>query len=177
MWFGMTAIRALQGDITTQNVDAVVNAANSALAGGGGVDGAIHRAGGPVISKQCRAWVTAHGPLPTGQAMITDAGDMPARYVIHTVGPIWGDQPPEMSGRLLADCYRNSLDLAAAHDCGVVAFPNISTGVYRFPKAEAAEVSIATVSEWIEENPVFDEILFVCFDLENLFVYRELLQV
>jgi O-acetyl-ADP-ribose deacetylase (regulator of RNase III) len=172
----MTAIRALQGDITTQQVDAVVNAANSALAGGGGVDGAIHRAAGPVISTQGRAWVTAHGPLATGQAMITDAGGMAARYVIHTVGPIWGEQPAEMSSRLLADCYRNSLDLAAAHDCAVVAFPSISTGAFGYPKREAAEVAVTAVTEWTEQNPVLEKVVFVCFQLENLSIYEELLR-
>lgn len=171
----MTSIRALQGDITTQTVDAVVNAANSALAGGGGVDGAIHRAGGRVISTQCHAWVRAHGPLPTGQAMITDAGDLPARHVIHTVGPIWDEQPAEISARLLADCYRNSLELAAAHDCAIVAFPSISTGVYRYPKMEAAEIAISTVSSWTRANSSLDEIRFVCHDEANLMIYGGLL--
>lgn len=171
----MTTIRSLRGDITELAVDAIVNAANSRLAGGGGVDGAIHRAGGPVIGEQCREWVSAHGPLPTGAAMVTDAGDLPARYVIHTVGPIWGDQEPEESRSLLASCYEASLDRARERGVASVAFPNISTGVYGFPKREAAPVALTAVREWVASNQGMEEIVFVCFDEENHSLYSELL--
>jgi O-acetyl-ADP-ribose deacetylase (regulator of RNase III) len=171
----MTDISARQGDITTIEVDAIVNAANSRLAGGGGVDGAIHRAGGPVIAEQCRAWVSAHGRLPTGEAMSTDAGDLPARLVIHTVGPIWGEHEPEEARTLLASCYTNSLDLARERNCAKVAFPNISTGVYGFPKRDAAEVAVAAVEQWADDDDAIEEVIFVCFDDENLGIYSELL--
>lgn len=171
----MTEIRARKGDITKSNVDAIVNAANSRLAGGGGVDGAIHRAGGPVIAEQCRAWIAEHGRLPTGDAMVTDGGDLPARFVIHTVGPVWGQHDPEESRALLASCYTSSLDAADDHGCASVAFPNISTGVFGFPKLDAGEVAVAAVRSWVEENATLEEITFVCFDDENLAIYSELL--
>lgn len=171
----MTDIRAHKGDITAMAVDAIVNAANSRLAGGGGVDGAIHRAGGPVIAEQCREWIAEHGRLSTGNAMVTDAGDLPARFVIHTVGPIWGDHDPEESRALLASCYTNSLDAAFDRDCLTVAFPNISTGVYGFPKRDAGEVAVAAVQDWVDENDDLEEVTFVCFDDENLAIYSELL--
>lgn len=158
------------------DVDGIVNAANSGLAGGGGVDGAIHRAGGPVIAEQCREWIAAHGPLPTGEAMVTDAGDLPSRLVIHTVGPIWADHEPDEARSLLASCYTNSLALARQHQCGTVAFPNISTGVYGFPKEEAARVSIAATKGWTGEHDDIDEVMFVCFDDDNFGIYSELLE-
>lgn len=156
-------------------VDAIVNAANSRLAGGGGVDGAIHRAGGPVIAEQCREWIAEHGRLPTGDAMVTDGGNLPARFVIHTVGPIWGDHDSEESRALLASCYTTSLDAASDRDCVTVAFPNISTGVYGFPKRDAGEVAVAAVRGWVEERGDIEEITFVCFDDENLAIYSELI--
>jgi len=171
----MTDIRAITGDITTQEVDAIVNAANSRLAGGGGVDGAIHSAGGPSILEECRIWVSQNGPLPTGAAMATTGGRLPARVVIHTVGPIWGDHQPAESRRLLATCYRSSLDLAVEHGCTTVALPNISTGVYGFPKREAGEVAVRTVGEWVKAEVRLDRIVFVCFEAENLAIYSELL--
>lgn len=171
----MTEISAKKGDITTIAVDVIVNAANSKLAGGGGVDGAIHRAGGPVIAEQCRDWIANHGHLPTGAAMVTDAGDLPARLVIHTVGPIWGEHEPEQARSLLASCYASSLDLAHEQSCATVAFPNISTGVYGFPKRDAAEVAVAAVARWVDEGEGIDRIVFVCFDDENLEIYSELL--
>jgi O-acetyl-ADP-ribose deacetylase (regulator of RNase III) len=171
----MTSITAIQGDITTFSVDAIVNAANPQLAGGGGVDGAIHRTGGPSILEECRGWVSEHGILPTGEAMITGAGDLPARHVIHTVGPIWGRHDRGEAQALLASCYRNSLDLALASDCRSVAFPNISTGVYGFPKDLAAETAVNAVMDWTTGEPSIDEILFVCFDAENLGLYEDLL--
>jgi O-acetyl-ADP-ribose deacetylase (regulator of RNase III) len=171
----MTSITTTQGDLTTFAVDAIVNAANPPLAGGGGVDGAIHRAGGPSILEECQRWVSEHGPLPTGEAMITGAGELPARYVIHTVGPVWGRHPEDEAADLLTSCYRNSLDLAVDSACRSVAFPNISTGVYGFPKQLAAETAVGAVRDWMTGDPPFDEVLFVCFDRENLGLYEVLL--
>ena len=166
----MSALRAELGDITTYDVDAIVNAANTSLLGGGGVDGAIHRAGGPSILEECRAIVARQGRCPTGEAVITGAGRLPARHVIHTVGPIWSDQPDAESDRLLAAAYTNSLGLAVGHGCRTVAFPNISTGVYGFPKERAADVAIraVTATAWN-----LDEVVFVCFDDENLSLYAD----
>ena len=171
----MTGVSAIQGDITLLEVDAIVNAANSRLAGGGGVDGAIHRAGGPSILEECQAWVSVHGSLPTGEAMITGGGALPARHVIHTVGPIWGEHGADEARRLLARCYYNSLELAARFGSRTVAFPNISTGVYGYPKREAAVAAVETVTNWVNDRPVLEQILFVCFDSENLLIYQELL--
>jgi len=172
----MTRIRALAGDITTIRADAIVNAANSRLAGGGGVDGAIHQAGGPSILAECSTWVRANGPLPTGEAMVTGAGNLPSKRVIHTVGPIWGDQDLETSHRLLVACYRTSLDLAARSGSRSIAFPNISTGVYGFPKWLAAVVAVGAVREWVGQSPSsLDEVIFVSFNEENERLYSELL--
>ncbi|WP_460568749.1 O-acetyl-ADP-ribose deacetylase [Flaviaesturariibacter terrae] len=159
-------VQIIQGDITKVSVDAIVNAANSSLMGGGGVDGAIHRAGGPRILEECRAIVARQGSCPTGEAVITSGGNLPAKYVIHTVGPVWkGGRNGE--AELLARCYRNSLELAAEHGCRSIAFPNISTGVYGFPKPEAARIALHTVVGELKamEEPM--EVLFVCFDEEN----------
>lgn len=171
----MTKTTLTTADITQLDVDAIVNAANSRLAGGGGVDGAIHRAGGPIILEECQAWVSEHGHLPTGEAMITTAGKMPARHVIHTVGPVWSEHDGETARSLLADCYRNSLQLALDNECRTVGFPNISTGVYGFPKRAAAETAVATVGDWVEQNPGLEEIFFACFDERNASIYAELL--
>ena len=146
-------VRVVVGDITRQATDAVVNAANSTLLGGGGVDGAIHRAGGPAILEECRELRRTRYPegLPTGEAVATTAGLLPARFVIHTVGPVWG----EHAGRepeLLAACYRNSLALAARSELTTVAFPAISTGVYGYPKPEAAAVASLAVKEFLGER-------------------------
>src|SRR5688572_33477796 len=127
----------VQGDITKQKVDAIVNAANSSLLGGGGVDGAIHRAGGPAILEDCRKIIAKQGGCKTGEAVITTAGNLPAKFVIHTVGPVWNNGNNGEREKL-GNCYRNSLALAKEHSCQTIAFPNISTGVYRFPKKEAA---------------------------------------
>jgi O-acetyl-ADP-ribose deacetylase (regulator of RNase III) len=171
----MAKLSVSSGDITTQVADAIVNAANRDLRGGGGVDGAIHAKGGPSILVECRAWVSQHGPLPTGGAMATGAGEMTARFVIHTVGPIWSEHPPQRAASLLGDCYRNSLALAADLMCESVAFPNISTGVYGFPKPAAAEVAMTAVRGWVESHSTPGEIRFVCFDDENLGLYESLL--
>ena len=169
----MTVLRAELGDITTYPVDAIVNAANSSLLGGGGVDGAIHRAGGPVVLEECRAIVERIGSLAAGDAVVTPAGAMPARWVIHTVGPIWGHREPTEDDGTLASAYIQSLALADAHQCVTVAFPNISTGAYGFPKARAATIAIAAVRAYCADNPTgIEEIIFVCFDDENLELYR-----
>lgn len=172
----MTSISTTKGDITVFDGDAIVNAANSRLAGGGGVDGAIHRAGGPAILEECRRWVDRHGPLPTGEAMITGAGELPARFVIHTVGPVWGQHDPDVARELLASCYRRSLDLAAENGCARIAFPNISTGVFGFPKQDAAETAVAAVRDWVTPDSVIDEIVFVSFNEENHEIYGTLLR-
>ncbi|MBP2678816.1 MAG: RNase inhibitor [Deltaproteobacteria bacterium] len=146
-------IELVLGDITRQAVDAIVNAANSTLLGGGGVDGAIHRAGGPAILDACRAIRAERGDCPTGEAVLTGGGGLPARYVIHAVGPVWrgGDQgEPE----LLASCYRNSLRIAAEHGFESVAFPSISTGIYGYPVSLAAPTALSTVASFLSNEPV-----------------------
>lgn len=147
-------------------VDAVVNAANSSLMGGGGVDGAIHRAGGPAILEECKKIVAKQGGCSTGEAVITTGGNLLAKYVIHTVGPIW--QSGHQNERtLLANCYKNSLRLAVENNCRTIAFPNISTGVYRFPKEEAATIAVNTVNNFLKETDNIEKVIFVCFDEEN----------
>lgn len=155
-----------KGDITTLPVDAIVNAANSSLLGGGGVDGAIHRAGGSVILEECKKIIARQGGCEVGQAVITSAGNMPSDYVIHTVGPVWhgGGNNEEIR---LSECYRNSLQLALEHNCRTIAFPNISTGVYGFPKDKAARIAIETVSTFLTENHQFEQVIMICFDHEN----------
>ena len=146
-------IELVLGDITRQAVDAIVNAANSTLLGGGGVDGAIHRAGGPAILDACRAIRAERGDCPTGEAVLTGGGGLPARYVIHAVGPVWrgGDQgEPE----LLASCYRNSLRIAAEHGFESVAFPSISTGIYGYPVSLATPTALSTVASFLSNEPV-----------------------
>lgn len=152
------------GDITKEDVDAVVNAANSSLMGGGGVDGAIHRAGGPDILKECREIRRAEYPdgLPTGQAVMTSAGKMTAKYVIHTVGPVYGRGGKDKTEKL-ADCYRNSLSLAAKRGIKAIAFPAISTGVYGYPPAEAAQVSSEAIEEFLGSGSSIEEVRLVFF--------------
>ncbi|MCO6487160.1 MAG: O-acetyl-ADP-ribose deacetylase [Phaeodactylibacter sp.] len=171
----MEKIKLIRGDITKMEADAVVNAANSSLMGGGGVDGAIHRAGGPEILEECRQIRAECGKCPAGQAVITTAGKMPSRKVIHTVGPIWGQQNETESDRLLADCYRNSLLLAVKNGMKSVAFPNISTGVYGFPKERAARVATEAVKAFLAEDTSIEHVYFVCFDEENYRIYEALL--
>lgn len=159
----MTVIRK---DITTVTADAIVNAANSSLMGGGGVDGAIHRAGGSQIIKECKIIIARQGGCKTGEAVITSGGNLPAKFVIHTVGPVWkGGFNGETEQ--LASCYRNSLRLALEHQCHSIAFPNISTGIYGFPKAKAASIAISTIDFFLQNEPVIQEVFFVCFDQEN----------
>jgi O-acetyl-ADP-ribose deacetylase (regulator of RNase III) len=172
----VTRLEAILADITTVDVDVIVNAANSSLMGGGGVDGAIHTAGGPAILDECKAIVARRGPLPPGEAVITTAGLLPARHVVHTVGPIWGTMPEGDAVATLASCYRSSLDLAREASAVTIAFPNISTGVYRFPKELAAETAVGEVRDWMGQNPdVLDRVIFVCFGPDNLELYRALL--
>lgn len=153
-------------------VDAIVNAANSSLLGGGGVDGAIHRTGGPAILEECRQIRAKQGGCDTGEAVITTAGQLPAKYVIHTVGPVWNNGT-KGEQNLLAGCYRNSLLLAVEHGVTTIAFPNISTGVYRFPKPEAAGIAIEAVQQFLATDKNITEVFFVCFDDENYGLYRE----
>ena len=167
-------IKLIQGDITKIEVDAIVNAANSSLLGGGGVDGAIHRAGGEEILEECIEIRNRQGGCETGEAVITIAGKLPAKFVIHTVGPIWkGGHKNE--AELLANCYLNSLKLAVENDVKTNAFPNISTGVYGYPKALAAEVAVEIVKDFLTNHENIVEVIFVCFDDENLNIYKKLL--
>jgi O-acetyl-ADP-ribose deacetylase (regulator of RNase III) len=167
-------IKLIRGDITKLKVDAIVNAANTSLLGGGGVDGAIHRAGGPAILADCRRIRDRQGGCEPGEAVITGGGNLPARYVIHTVGPVWQDgQHGEED--LLASAYRNSLRLAIAHQLKTIAFPNISTGIYHFPKNMAAVIAVDTVTDFLEFDKELEHVIFVCFDEENYELYDVLL--
>jgi O-acetyl-ADP-ribose deacetylase len=167
----MKLIEILKGDITQLKVDAIVNAANTSLLGGGGVDGAIHRAAGPELLAECRAL----GGCPTGDAKITKGYNLPAKYVIHTVGPVWyGGKNGEHEK--LASCYRRSLEIAAEYDLKSIAFPNISTGVYGYPKQLAAEIAVAEVKNFLSEESSLGRVLFCIFDDENYRIYQEFLE-
>ncbi len=170
---GRGALRLVRGDITAEAVDAIVNAANSSLMGGGGVDGAIHRAGGPDILAECKAIVKKQGRLPTGEAVVTTAGRMPSRHVVHTVGPVWGGGS-RGEDQLLENAYRNSLTVAAASGCKTVAFPSISTGVYSFPIERAARIALRTI---VAEMPKHDltEVRMVLFGAGDLATYQDAL--
>ncbi len=164
------SINLVKGDITKMEVDAIVNAANSGLKGGGGVDGAIHRAGGSRIMEECRKI----GGCPTGEAVITSGGRLPAKYVIHAVGPVWhgGHKSEE---ELLESAYKNSLKIAHENGVKSIAFPNISTGVYGFPKDKAANIAVHTSQEFLKSTKADIEVFFVCFDDENFQLYKNLL--
>jgi len=169
----LSRIEIIRGDITKQRTDAIVNAANSSLMGGGGVDGAIHRAGGPAILEECRKIIARQGRCKTGEAVITTGGKLPAKFVIHTVGPVWNGGNNNEAEKL-ANCYRNSLLLAVEHNLQTISFPNISTGVYGYPKKEAAEIAMRTVAEFLLTNTSVTKNYFVCFDEENFLLYRSL---
>lgn len=166
-----TKIEIVLGDITKQAVDAIVNAANTSLLGGGGVDGAIHRAAGPKLLEECR---NLNG-CPTGEAKITKGYKLPTKWVIHTVGPVWsggGNSEPE----LLANCYRNSLELARKHGVKTIAFPSISTGVYRFPIEKACRIALSTTTQFLEKNDSLQKVVFVCFSAGDFQEYECALQ-
>jgi O-acetyl-ADP-ribose deacetylase len=169
----MSRIELIKGDITKIKADAVVNAANSSLMGGGGVDGAIHRAGGPAILEECIKIVAKQGSCRTSEAVITTAGNLPAKFVIHTVGPVWNGGKKNEAG-LLAACYQNSLKLAIKHNLTSIAFPNISTGVYGYPKKDAASIALNTVMVYLKQDTFISKVYFVCFDEENYQLYQTL---
>lgn len=163
-------VLVVRGDITEQHVDAIANAANSTLLGGGGVDGAIHRAAGPELLAECRTI----GGCRTGDAVITRGYRLPAKYVIHTVGPVWrGGNAGE--AELLASCYRSSLKLAAEHGVRTLAFPSISTGAYGYPVSQAAQIAIRAVTDYLHTDPSIDEVRFVCFDERTFDAYERAL--
>lgn len=162
-------IELIQDDITRVEVDAIVNAANTSLLGGGGVDGAIHRAGGKAILEECIAIRNRQGGCKTGEAVITTAGNLSSAKVIHTVGPVWRDGK-QSETNLLESCYINSLNLAEANNLTTIAFPNISTGIYRFPKEKAAEIAIRTIKNY--QSTLIKNVIFVCFDNENFEIYQ-----
>lgn len=171
---GAKMIRLMEGDITEQDVDAVVNAANSSLMGGGGVDGAIHRAGGPSIKKECKEIVARRGRLPAGQAVITGAGEMRARHVIHTVGPVYRGR--EKDGEVLKSAYAESMERAKEEGLESVAFPSISTGAYGYPVFEAAQVALRAVLDALSGKTSVREVRFVLFDRQTFSAYAEALE-
>ncbi len=164
-------LQIVEGDITEVDVDAIVNAANSSLLGGGGVDGAIHRAAGKKLLEECKAL----GGCETGRAKITKGYNLKARYVIHTVGPVWGDEDGNEDD-LLASCYRNSLQLAAEHGLTSIAFPSISTGAFGFPMDRAARIAIREVQTFLGANPGIEKVLLVCFGQEALRIHQAALR-
>ncbi|MBI4387889.1 MAG: O-acetyl-ADP-ribose deacetylase [Candidatus Omnitrophica bacterium] len=167
----MSILRAIQGDITQETTDAIVNAANTTLLGGGGVDGAIHRAAGPELLEECRRL----GGCPTGAAKATKAYRLPQKLIIHTVGPVWhGGSHGEDA--LLKSCYKNSLDIATQRGVKSVAFPSISTGAYRFPIERAARIAIEAVHDFLEESKGIEQVVFVCFNASDLAVYQKILK-
>ncbi len=169
----MSSIEIIQGDITKLSVDAIVNAANSSLMGGGGVDGAIHRAGGPQLLEECKKIIAKQGSCRTGEAVITTGGKLPAKFVIHTVGPVWhGGQSNE--AEKLAACYTNSLTIASNHTMQTIAFPNISTGIYGYPKKQAAEIALRSIYQFLKAKTSLQTIFIVCFDDENFEIYKRL---
>lgn len=168
---GSTRFKILQGDIVQQDTEAIVNAANSLLAGGGGVDGAVHRAGGPIIKKECEEIRARQGGCPTGGAVITSGGNLKARFVIHAVGPVW-EGGNRKEAELLASAYRSSLQLAAEKGIKSIAFPSLSTGAYGFPVERAAPIALSTIVDYLRSHPgVFEEVRMVLFSASDLAVY------
>jgi O-acetyl-ADP-ribose deacetylase len=164
-------IEIIKADITASTLDAIVNAANSGLMGGGGVDGAIHRAAGNLLLDECKQIVRKQGGCKPGDAVITNAGNLKCRKVIHTVGPVWhGGTNGEAD--VLSSCYKKSLDILKANNLKSIAFPNISTGVYGYPKIAAAEVALKTVIDYLKNDDKIDKVVFTCFDEENLKIYE-----
>ncbi|WP_156309450.1 O-acetyl-ADP-ribose deacetylase [Sphingobacterium endophyticum] len=169
-----TKIDIKQGDITKSENDAIVNAANTSLLGGGGVDGAIHRAGGKAILEECQHIRNRQGGCKTGEAVITNAGNLKSKYVIHAVGPVWKDGSHH-EDELLYSAYHKSLKLASKNNLKTIAFPNISTGIYGFPKDRAAKIAIQAVQDFLIEDESIDNVTFICFDDENYRIYTQLL--
>lgn len=171
----MTKIEIIKGDITSLKVDSIVNAANTSLLGGGGVDGAIHRVGGKVLTDACQIIRNRQGGCKVGKSVITPAGNLPSNFVIHTVSPVWNGGDAN-ENELFISAYTTALELAMDNSIKTIAFPNMGTGRYKFPKKLAAELAIKTVNNFVEENKfAFDSITFVCYDEENYFLYRRLL--
>ena len=166
-------IKLKKGDITKLGVDAIVNAANTSLLGGGGVDGAIHRAGGDAILKECQKIRSKQGGCKVGEAVITSGGNLPSKYVIHTVGPKW-NKGKSNEEELLLSSYLNSLRLSLKYDIRTIAFPNISTGIFGFPKEKAVQIAFKAVKEFQETSNKISEIVFVCFDDENYGIYKKM---
>ncbi|QCE40739.1 O-acetyl-ADP-ribose deacetylase [Psychroserpens sp. NJDZ02] len=170
----MVKVKILKGDITKIEVDVIVNAANSSLLGGGGVDGAIHRAGGKAVLEDCQAIRNKQGKCKTGEAVMTTAGHLPAKKIIHTVGPVYnGGKRLVKEKDDLANCYLNSLKLAEANGLQSIAFPNISTGIYRFPKGLAAQIALEAIANF--DSEIIETVVFICFDDENYTIYKRLL--
>jgi O-acetyl-ADP-ribose deacetylase (regulator of RNase III) len=170
---GRTALELARGDITLEETDAIVNAANSSLMGGGGVDGAIHRAGGPRILEECKEIRARQGRLPTGEAVVTTGGDLKARFVIHTVGPVWSGGGKGEAEKL-ASCYWNCLGLAAERGLRSIAFPSVSTGAYRYPVERAAEIALGAVADFLrEEQAPLETVRFVLFSESDLKAYSK----
>lgn len=167
-------LELMLGDITKLTVDAIVNAANTSLLGGGGVDGAIHRAGGKTILEECIKIRNQQGGCKVGEAVVTTAGNLSATYIIHTVGPVWNGGKRQEE-ELLANAYRSSLAKAYELNAKTVAFPNISTGIYHFPKDRAAEIAIQTIRDFLDQNETIETVIFICHDPENHSIYNKLL--
>lgn len=164
-------IKLKKGDITKEKTTAIVNAANTSLLGGGGVDGAIHKAAGPQLLEECKTL----GGCKTGEAKITKGYNLPAKYVIHTVGPVWRDGTKN-EDNLLASCYRNSLDLALKKNISSITFPSISTGVYRFPVERASKIALSETEKFLKTNETIKEVIFICFDDKTLDTYQKLIR-
>lgn len=170
----MTRVELIHGDITMLEVDAIVNAANSNLMGGGGVDGAIHQAAGPQLLEECLRIKERQDGCPPGEAVITSGANLKAKFVIHAVGPVWSGGKANET-QLLANAYRNSLVLAVTNAVKSIAFPNISTGIYKFPKRQAAGIAIGEVKDFLSKDDTIQRVIFCCFDEENFLLYEEML--